>query len=164
MLMAAPLFEMKLECDSNYGGIRNFIISMMHFKVWKIIERDSIPGWSRQKHLSYDYCEIFKIECSTYDWMVRAYGLLLNEPLPASFYLFKQYTVNMFIVKFCLYTNREPLVLKAIALPTMPQPLPWIEYFNWFESASTWTKKRPNKGHAVTWSSMRAAQGQWSTS
>ena len=64
-----------------------------------------------------------------------------SRPLFSFFSAFQQFRVNMFITKCCrwLELNCGPLILKATALPTEPQPLPksifthlvkciWVKY------------------------------------
>ena len=57
---------------------------------------------------------------------------LKSGPFPASFLFIFVFSVQLIInkcsIKFCrwLEANRGPLVLKATALPTEPQPLPYM--------------------------------------
>ena len=70
-------------------------------------------------------------DCSS-DWATTtafADKFLMVHPQPLFYFrlLYKQWTVNMFNLKFCWWQdlNCGPLVLEATALPTEPQPLPF---------------------------------------
>ena len=123
----------------------------------------STPGFESQTSFCSNYLllntlawEYFWLENTFILWTFKSmiwphlwfFSFLKSGPFPASFSFIFVFSIQLIInkcsIKFCrwLESNRGPLVLKATALPTAPQPLPYFDSFQ--QGQSSGVKKQMN--------------------